>query len=98
MVFVLSALDEIGNILGHFLSKKRLHLTKIMIKQKLPGVLLQGEEYPSCPHCGAKGFFYCSCGKLNCWNSESRIATCNWCGATGELSDGIESINITGNI
>ena len=67
-------------------------------KTRITGDLIQGEEYPVCPHCGAKGFFYCSCGKLNCWNGESRIATCNWCGATGELQDGIDSINITGNI
>lgn len=51
-----------------------------------------------CPHCGAKGFFYCGCGKLNCWNGESRVVTCSWCGATGKLSVGIDSIHITGNL
>ena len=67
-------------------------------KTKITGALIQGEKYPGCPYCGTKGFFCCSCGKLNCWNGKSHIATCNWCGATGELSDGIDSISITGNI
>ena len=67
-------------------------------KTKITGALIQGEEYPGCPHCGAKSFFYCSCGKLNCWDGKSNVVTCNWCGTTGELREGIDSINITGNI
>lgn len=67
-------------------------------KTSIRGRLLEGEEYPGCPFCGTKGFFYCSCGKLNCWNGRSRKATCSWCGNSGELSNGISSINISGNI
>ena len=67
-------------------------------KTTITGALIQGEEYPGCPYCGAKGFFYCSCGKLNCWNGDSSIATCRWCGATGKLTRGIDSINITSNM
>ena len=67
-------------------------------KTKITGALIEGEEFPGCPFCKTKGFFYCGCGKLNCWDGRSRFATCNWCGATGELSNGIDSINITGNI
>ena len=67
-------------------------------KTRITGTLIEDVEYPGCPHCGAVGFFHCSCGKLNCWDGKSYKATCAWCGATGDLSPGIESINITGNI
>lgn len=67
-------------------------------KTNITGNLVEGEEYPGCPYCGTKGFFYCGCGKLNCWDTKTRIATCNWCGSRGELTDGIDSINISGNI
>lgn len=67
-------------------------------KTQITGNILEGPEYPGCPHCRTKGFFYCSCGKLNCWDGRSRNATCSWCGQTGELTDGIDSLNITGNI
>lgn len=67
-------------------------------KTKITGMLIEDSEYPGCPHCGAKGFFHCGCGKLNCWNGKSRMATCNWCGASGTLTDGIDSIDIIGNI
>ena len=97
-IFVLSVSDGIGNILGAFPIQEKTALNEDYDKTKITGALIQGEEYPGCPCCGTKGFFYCSCGKLNCWNGKSRIATCNWCGATGELSDGIDSISITGNI
>ena len=78
--------------------QEKVALNEDYDKTKITGALIQGEEYPGCPHCGAKGFFYCSCGKLNCWSGESHIVTCKWCGTTGELSDGIDSINITSNI
>lgn len=64
---------------------------------RISGNLLEGEEYPGCPHCGARGFFYCGCGKLNCWDCESQVVTCSWCGNTGTLGGSIDSINITGD-
>ena len=35
--------------------------------------------------------------KLNCWDCESQVVTCSWCGNTGILGGSIDSINITGN-
>lgn len=67
-------------------------------KTKISGNLIEGIEYPGCPHCGAKGFFLCSCGKINCWQGGGGYATCSWCGNSGVLSGGIESIDITGNM
>lgn len=43
-------------------------------------------EYPSCPYCGAKGFFQCSeCGKTTCWDGENETV-CEWCGNAAETS------------
>lgn len=67
-------------------------------KTQISGTLIEDEEYPGCPHCGAKGFFHCVCGKLNCWNGECSYVTCSWCGNSGRLSAGINSISITSNI
>lgn len=66
-------------------------------KTKITGALIEGEEYPGCPHCGARGFFLCSCGKLNCWDGESQIVTCSWCETTNRLGGCIDSIDTTGN-
>lgn len=66
-------------------------------KTQISGNLIEGENYPGCPHCKARGFFYCNCGKLNCWDCESQVVTCSWCGNTGTLEGRIDSINITGN-
>ena len=78
--------------------KEKTALREDYDKTSIKGRLIQGCEYPGCPFCGTKGFFYCSCGKLNCWNGISINATCQWCGNSGTLSDGIDSINITSNI
>jgi hypothetical protein len=67
-------------------------------KTRITGALIEGEEYPGCPYCGSKGFFLCGCGHLNCWNGQGHTATCQWCGASGELTGGIDSINISGNM
>jgi hypothetical protein len=49
--------------------------------------------YPGCPYCHAPGFLKCGCGKIACWDGESRVVTCPWCGAKGELGGAIESLN-----
>ena len=39
-------------------------------------------EYPGCPYCEAKGYFYdTNCGKISCMKEESSI-TCPWCDNT----------------
>lgn len=54
---------------------------------KIVGAIYPDEEYPGCPYCKARTFVVCSCGKLNCNNSEGKVFKCNWCGASGELVD-----------
>lgn len=36
-------------------------------------------EYPGCPNCGSRNYFYCECGKLTCYKDETTIK-CAWCG------------------
>ncbi len=49
--------------------------------------------YPGCPHCHTLGFFKCSCGKVACWDGETRVVTCPWCDSTIELSGSIDRID-----
>ena len=53
--------------------------------------------YPGCPNCQAPGFFKCSCGKLGCWDGESRTVTCPWCGARIELGGSIDALSAGGD-
>ena len=62
------------------------------------GTICQGDRYPGCPHCGSKGVFLCSCGKLNCWDGVRRRVTCAWCQQIGELSGEIRSLRGTGDV
>ena len=55
-------------------------------------------DYPGCPYCGSAGFFLCECGHLNCWDGKKQLVKCAWCGNSGTLSGGIESITATGNM
>ena len=49
--------------------------------------------YPGCPHCRAPGFFKCGCGKVACWDGETRMVTCPWCGSRIELSVPIDHLS-----
>jgi hypothetical protein len=62
-------------------------------KTEMNGSFAVDEAFPGCPHCAAHSFFRCGCGKLACWNGESRTVTCPWCGRTGELSGEITSLD-----
>lgn len=44
------------------------------------------DDYPGCPHCGARGFFICNrCGKIICLPEMVPVVTCSWCGRSGPL-------------
>lgn len=59
-------------------------------KTQIVGNISPDVNYPGCPFCKTKCFVICSCGKLNCNNGNSSIFTCDWCGATGKLSEGYD--------
>ena len=57
-------------------------------------------EYPGCPHCGAKGFVQCACKKNGCSGGihnygHSVEYTCPWCGENTGLKD-VDSFNVSG--
>jgi TerY-like protein len=62
-------------------------------KAEMSGSFTLGDGFPGCPHCSAHGFFHCGCGKLGCWNGESRTVTCPWCAQHGELGGEITSLD-----
>lgn len=62
-------------------------------KAQISGSFSLEPSYPGCPHCQGHGFFKCGCGKVACWNGESRTVTCPWCGQTGELGGEIDSLD-----
>lgn len=62
-------------------------------KISISGRFLTGEEYPGCPYCGNRHFFYCC--HMNCYDGYARTGTCQWCHRTSELGGELESIDIT---
>lgn len=62
-------------------------------RSQISGAIQTASTYPGCPHCGNRSFFRCgACGKVACWDGESRSVTCPWCGNGGELSGMIKSL------
>lgn len=57
---------------------------------KIIGNISPTADYPGCPFCKTKCFVICSCGKLNCNNGTGSIFTCDWCGASGRLTEGYD--------
>lgn len=49
-------------------------------------------EYPGCPHCRATSVFLCVCGRVACWDGETRQVRCVWCGQILELGGQVESL------
>jgi hypothetical protein len=62
-------------------------------RSQIAGVFGFGVSYPGCPHCQVSSIFQCVCGKVACWDGESRIVTCPWCGSTVELRGQIERMS-----
>jgi hypothetical protein len=59
----------------------------------ITGIFTIDKVYPGCPYCQAKSIFKCSCGKINCWDTQTNTVTCVWCGQTAELKGHIEALN-----
>ncbi len=64
---------------------------------RMDGQFSLDSAFPGCPHCTARGFFLCGCGKLACWAGEEKRFTCPWCGRSGELTGEITSIDGSGD-
>ena len=48
--------------------------------------------YPGCPGCGGRSLFRCACGKVACWDGESRQVRCPWCGQSGLLEGVVDRL------
>jgi len=55
-------------------------------RMEITGSFAYVQHYPGCPHCQAKAIIQCQCGKLACYDGESKLVTCPWCGVKGKIS------------
>jgi len=62
-------------------------------KNVIEGAISFDVAYPGCPYCNASSIFQCGCGKVGCWDGETRSVTCPWCGQEGELQGHIQSLS-----
>lgn len=66
--------------------------TSMNIKSFLP----QTAEYPGCPYCGTKGWFYDSnCKKISCYHGETRHS-CPWCGGEYDVAMTQDKLDFSG--
>jgi hypothetical protein len=66
-------------------------------KTRIDGRFWMDSAFPGCPYCSAHGFCGCGCGRLACWDGESRTVACPWCGRTAELTGEITSLDGAGD-
>lgn len=65
-------------------------------KTQVMSLLPSQTEYPGCPHCECKNFFYDhNCGKISCYYGEERF-TCPWCGGTYDVVSITEKLKFSG--
>ena len=62
------------------------------------GTFEEGANYPGCPHCGAKGFFLCSCGHISCWDQRTMTAHCYFCNQDVTLGGEVTEIGGSGGL
>ena len=63
--------------------------------EKIAGSFWLDAKYPGCPYCGGKSFYVCGqCGRLNCWDLETKSVTCAECSYTGEIGGSITELKI----
>jgi hypothetical protein len=61
-------------------------------RTEVGGIFAFAAEYPGCPGCGVRSVFQCGCGKVACWDAESKRVRCPWCGQSGTLDGTIDRL------
>jgi len=61
-------------------------------RQEVAGSFARSADYPGCPHCHAHAITQCQCGKLACYDGESKILTCPWCGKKGKIGGEVKKV------
>jgi len=64
-------------------------------RTKITGSLQASSEFPGCPHCGAHGLFLCACGKISCFDGESKSVLCYWCDTKVDNLSYSKSLNVS---
>ena len=63
-------------------------------RSEISGTIELGPSYPGCPHCAKSAIVRCgTCGKVSCWNGETRVVTCPWCKNRAELAGAITKLS-----
>jgi hypothetical protein len=77
--------------------KERTAIREQFDRALVSGTFEFATGYPGCPACGAPGAFKCACGKVACWNTETRQVTCPWCGQTAFLGGVVDRLDAGGD-
>jgi hypothetical protein len=65
---------------------------------QIAGTIKRSETYPGCPHCHSRGILKCGkCGKVMCWDGETKYIACAWCGTNCEISGLIDKLATSGD-
>jgi len=68
--------------------------TRTEVRSPMMGQFGLAEQYGGCLGCGAGSYVRCGqCVQLGCWNPVQPWFRCAWCGQSGEVTGGIESLN-----
>jgi hypothetical protein len=67
-------------------------------RSEIRGKLEFAKEYPGCPSCGSAGAFKCSCGKVGCWDTESKRVKCPWCNDSITLDGVVDRLSAGGDL
>ena len=51
-------------------------------------------SYPGCPCCHSKVLVQCACGKVSCWQGETDVVTCAWCGVKGKVEGVAQQVSV----
>ena len=63
-------------------------------RSEISGTIDLAPSYPGCPHCAKSAIVRCGgCGKVSCWNGETRVVTCPWCRNRAELAGAITTLS-----
>ena len=60
----------------------------------LKGQFSCAAEYPGCASCFVGSYVKCaSCARLSCWDANTELFRCGWCGSTGPVEGLINQVS-----
>jgi len=62
-------------------------------RSELSGTIKVHPSYPGCPHCATRALVRCGdCGKVSCWDGETRLVSCPWCQSQAQIEGMIRKL------